>query len=268
MLDGEDQRRAPLGKLLEQPRRDRLGDARCVGVDRNPSAAPTTAPSPPATPSPTRAPTAERSSARWSSSRSDTPRTAVPSSSLRTNTASMILIWPTSLRRPSSSAIRPSNKSLSGKLITKLGSVRCSLLAPPRDGATETRQAFRSSTHRAVPAITHIGRLSGPARRVSRDHRRRRCPRTDQRPAASVTHDTRSCRSRARLKSCSVVVRADIRYSPRTVFGVYMSVRYAQKGGVRSLPRSQGEAPSRRLLSNCLFRGRLVRRSVVVGPGS
>ena len=30
----------------------------------------------------------------------------------------MILIWPTSLRRASSSAIRPSNKSLSGKPTT------------------------------------------------------------------------------------------------------------------------------------------------------
>ena len=83
-----------------------------------PSAAPTTAPSPPATPSPIRAPTAERSSARWSSSRSDTLSTERSSPSRITNTASMIRIWPTSLSRASSSAIRPSNRSLSGKPIT------------------------------------------------------------------------------------------------------------------------------------------------------
>ena len=78
-----------------------------------PSSAPADAPLLPPMPNPTRAPTAARSWAHWSLSRSGTLSTPRSPRSRITNTAWIIGIWP--LRRPSSSTIRSSNKSLSGK---------------------------------------------------------------------------------------------------------------------------------------------------------
>ena len=89
---------------------------------------------------------------RWSSSRSDTVSTAAPLVDRMTNTASMILIWPTSLRRPSSSAMRLRTSRCPGTRSRCLNRSDAHGVLLLIEIAVETRRVLRSSTNRPAPA--------------------------------------------------------------------------------------------------------------------